>query len=354
MPLQGMPPDITFFPKTNRISLQCPTAFLPHEKRAACLNTAQRLLPAESQLTICSMTGYAIHTRETGVGTITIELKSVNSRFLDLQFRVNDDLRSLEPALREAIIARVVRGKVECRLSFGRRAAGGSSQVLNAALLASLADLQRQICNQFADAAPLSVAELLRWPGVIEENEISQDSLQADVNSAMQAALDAFIDSRAREGAALRDVLVIRIDMMEAIVARITPLVPQLIAQFQQRASERLHDALGLAPAQTGTAGSSALSREEALERIRQEVTLYGIRIDIAEELTRLGAHLTETRHILKKGGQVGKRLDFMMQELNREANTVGSKAAMKELADAAMELKLLIDQMREQVQNLE
>jgi uncharacterized protein (TIGR00255 family) len=302
-------------------------------------------------LTICSMTGYAIQTRETPAGTITIELKSVNSRFLDLQFRVNDDLRSLEPALREAIIGRVVRGKVECRLSFGRRAATGGSQTVNATLLAALANLQQQVRQQFADAAPLSVAELLRWPGVIEETEVSQDSLQEDVNSAMRAALDAFIDTRAREGAALRDVLLTRIDAMEAIVLRITPLVPQLVAQFQQRASERLQEALGLAPAQNGTPN---LTREETLERIRQEVTLYGIRIDIAEELARLGAHLTETRHILKKGGQVGKRLDFMMQELNREANTVGSKAAMKELADAAMELKLLIDQMREQVQNLE
>jgi uncharacterized protein (TIGR00255 family) len=302
-------------------------------------------------LTICSMTGYAIHTRETPAGTITIELKSVNSRFLDLQFRVNDDLRSLEPALREAIIGRVVRGKVECRLSFGRRAAAGGSQAVNATLLAALANLQQQVRQQFADAAPLSVAELLRWPGVIEETEVSQDSLQEGVNHAMQAALDAFIDTRTREGAALRDVLLTRIDAMEAIVLRITPLVPQLVAQFQQRASERLHEALGLAPTQNGTPN---LTREETLERIRQEVTLYGIRIDIAEELARLGAHLTETRHILKKGGQVGKRLDFMMQELNREANTVGSKAAMKELADAAMELKLLIDQMREQVQNLE
>jgi uncharacterized protein (TIGR00255 family) len=298
------------------------------------------------------MTGYAIHTRETPAGTITIELKSVNSRFLDLQFRVNDDLRSLEPALREAIIGRVVRGKLECRLSFGRRAAAGASQSINTALLASLAQLQQQVRREFADAAPLSVAELLRWPGVIEETEVSQDSLQQDVNSAMQAALDAFIDSRAREGAALQEVLLSRIDAMETIVARITPLVPQLVAQFQQRASERLHDALGLAHAQQN--GTPNLTREETLERIRQEVTLYGIRIDIAEELARLGAHLTETRHILKKGGQVGKRLDFMMQELNREANTVGSKAAMKELADAAMELKLLIDQMREQVQNLE
>jgi len=302
-------------------------------------------------LTIYSMTGYAVTKRETPAGTVTVELKSVNSRFLDLQFRINDDLRSLEPALREVIINKLVRGKVECRLSFGRKSSEGSSQALNQSLLSALAVLQSQVRTQFADAAPLTVNELLRWPGVIEEAEIGQDTLQADVMASLQLTMSAFLDSRAREGAALQVVLETRIDAMEAIVARITPLVPQLVAQFQQKATERMQEALGLA---TKDGVSAALPREEVLERIRQEVTLYGIRIDIAEELARLSAHLAETRHILKKGGQVGKRLDFMMQELNREANTVGSKAAMKELADASMELKLLIDQMREQVQNLE
>ena len=163
--------------------------------------------------------------------------------------------------------------------------------------------------------------------------------------------LDAFVDSRSREGAALEAMLLSRIEEMEGIVKRITPLIPQVIAQFQQKAIERMQDALGLAG--NGTP-RPALTRQEVFERIRQEVTLYGIRIDVSEELSRLSAHLNETRHILKKGGQVGKRLDFMMQELNREANTLGAKASVKELADASMELKLLIEQMREQVQNLE
>lgn len=307
-------------------------------------------------MTISSMTGYAVNTRESAAGTITIELKSVNSRFLDLQFRINDDLRALEPVLREAIMGRISRGKVECRLSFGRKVASGSSQALNTTLLASLADLQNAVQIQFADAKPLSVGELLRWPGVIEEAVISQDTLQAEVQATMATTLAAFVESRAREGAALAETIIARIDAMEIIVQRITPLVPQVIAQFQQRAIARMQEALGLAQQDCGSNATqtAALSRDEAMDRIRQEVTLYGIRIDIAEELSRLGAHLTETRHILKKGGQVGKRLDFMMQELNREANTVGSKAAIKELADASMELKLLIDQMREQVQNLE
>lgn len=304
-------------------------------------------------MTIYSMTGYAVTTRETTAGTVTVEMKSVNSRFLDLQFRINDDLRAVEPMLREAIMGRLVRGKVECRLSFGRKAAAGNSMALNNNIVSGLAGLQDQLRAQFPDAPPLSVNELLRWPGVMEEAEISQETLQADILATMKQTLDAFVDTRAREGAALQAVILARVDAMEAIVTRITPLVPQLIEQFQQKATDRMTEALGLALDSQGAA-APLLPRQESLERIRQEVTLYGIRIDIAEELARLSAHLAETRHILKKGGQVGKRLDFMMQELNREANTVGSKAAMKELADASMELKLLIDQMREQVQNLE
>jgi uncharacterized protein (TIGR00255 family) len=305
-------------------------------------------------LTISSMTGYAVATRETAGGTLTIELKSVNSRFLDLQFRINDDLRAVEPALREAIMGRITRGKVECRLSFGRKAATGAGQKLNAAVLGALARLQSEIKGQFKDAAELSVNELLRWPGVIEEGDIGQETLQTEVSAAMTETLAAFIESRTREGAALETMLLSRVQDMEEIVQRITPLVPQVVAQFQQKATERMQEALGSALQNGDGSASSTLSREEMLERVRQEVTLYGIRIDVSEELTRLSAHLTETRHILKKGGQVGKRLDFMMQELNREANTVGSKASAKELSDASMAMKLLIEQMREQVQNLE
>jgi uncharacterized protein (TIGR00255 family) len=295
------------------------------------------------------MTGYAVATSEGAAGTLTIEIKSVNSRFLDLQFRINDELRALEPDLRAAIMAAITRGKVEARLSFGRKVAGGS-QALNESLLADLARMQAEVGKHFASAPVMSVAELLRWPGVIEEAQVGQESLQADVAALTAKTVAAFVDSRRREGAALEAMLISRIDAMDVIVKRITPLIPQVIAQFQQKAVERMQDALGLA----GHGTPSTLTRQEAFERIRQEVTLYGIRIDVSEELSRLAAHLMETRHILKKGGQVGKRLDFMMQELNREANTLGAKASVKELADASMELKLLIEQMREQVQNLE
>lgn len=302
------------------------------------------------------MTGYATSTKETDAGTITIEIKSVNSRFLDLQFRINDDFRSVEPLFRDAIARKLNRGKVECRFSFGKNTAAAASKGLNPETLKQIAQFQEAISKQFPTAQLLSSNDILRWPGVIEESEVNAESLQAVISSTINNTLEAFISSREREGAALELALISRIVGMEEIVQRITPLMPQVVEQFQQKVTNRLEEALGLAlqkgvsnPNQTQT-----ITREEALDRIRQEVTMYGIRLDVTEELARLSAHLTETRHILKKGGQVGKRLDFMMQELNREANTLGSKAAIKELADASMELKLLIEQMREQVQNLE
>ncbi len=302
-------------------------------------------------MTIRSMTGYAVSTRETVAGTITIEIRSVNSRFLDLQFRMNDDLRPLEPSLREAISKQATRGKVECRLSLGRPEVSGYALSLNRPLLADLDRMQNEIRAQFVDAPPLSVNELLRWPGMIEDAEIAQDKLQSEVMAAMTETIDAFVASRAREGDALRAMLLERVEAMEAIARQLTPLIPQVVSQFQQKSIDRMQEALGLTEQ---SAAAKTLSRDEAMDRIRQEVSLYGIRIDVSEELSRMKAHLEETRNILKKGGSLGKRLDFMMQELNREANTLGSKSTAKELSDASMELKLLIEQMREQVQNLE
>lgn len=296
------------------------------------------------------MTGYAVSSRDSDVGGLSVEIKSVNSRFLDLQFRMNDDFRAFEPVFREAIIARISRGKVECRFSFARKEQQLNNKALNQIVLDLLLQFQKQLHQQFPDSATLTMHEILRWPGVIEESTVSDETLPTQVKLCMQQTLEAFILSREREGAALQAVLTGKITEMEAIVLRISPIVPQLVSQFQQKSVSRLQEALGL----TNGDHLPTISREEALDRIRQEVAVYGIRIDIAEELARLSGHLTETRHILNKGGQVGKRLDFMMQELNREANTLGSKAALKELADAAMELKLLIEQMREQVQNLE
>ncbi|CAH2804002.1 MAG: UPF0701 protein YicC [uncultured Caballeronia sp.] len=313
---------------------------------------------------IYSMTGYASATREvvadgagpngaggSGVG-VSVELRTVNSRFLDLNFRMPEDVRATEPQLREMLMTKLSRGKVDIRINLNRVEQTANAGALNREALTQLATLERAMLDVFPGAERMHTGEILRWPGVLAESAVSQESLREAVLACGRQAIANLVEVRAREGAALAGVLINNVTEMEAIVARVTPLVPELIAKHQQKIVERLQDALGIATSEGAT--SSSVPREEIAERIRQEVTMYGIRIDIAEELQRLTAHLTETRHVLQKGGKVGKRLDFMMQELNREANTLGSKAAAKELADASMTLKLLIEQMREQVQNLE
>ncbi|MCM1512105.1 MAG: YicC family protein [Oxalobacter formigenes] len=302
-------------------------------------------------MSVRSMTGYASISEETDAGALTIEIKSVNSRYLDLQFRMNDELRTFEPALREVIMQRISRGKVECRLVLSREKKAGLSYALNYAVLAELARLQDAVHCQFPDAVPFTINELLRWPGVIEEASVEPETLKSQVMAAMLSAIESFIAARHREGEALAATLFEKVAGMEAIVQKVAPLIPQVLLQFQQRSIERMQEALGLAASQVGT---PVVSEQEAYERIRQEVLLYGTKIDVAEELSRMTIHLEEIRRILEKGGMVGKRLDFMLQELNREANTLGSKATVREVSDASVDLKLLIEQIREQVQNLE
>jgi uncharacterized protein (TIGR00255 family) len=302
---------------------------------------------------INSMTGYANVTRDVGAATsVSVELRTVNSRFLDLNFRMPDELRAVESALRELLMARLARGKVDIRVNVQRSEPGMSAGALNQASLAQLAQLEALVAKAFPSAEKLSTGEILRWPGVLAEGGVSPDALRDAVLDAGRQAVRELVDVRRREGEQTAAMLLGNVAEMERIVASIMPLVPDLIARHQQRIVERLQEALGTVNGDGSAAPS--VPREEVAERIRQEVTMYGIRIDVAEELSRLTAHLGETRHVIEGGGKVGKRLDFMMQELNREANTLGSKAAAKELADAAMTLKLLIEQMREQVQNIE
>ena len=302
-------------------------------------------------MAVRSMTAYATTTVETVAGTLTIELKSVNSRFLDLQFRMNDEFRLYEPVFRETIMQQVKRGKVECRLSFGRGVHAPSSLRLNDALLAEVMKLQGEVHQRNPQAQAMTVNEILRWPGMIEEAAPDQEILQAQVKEAMAATVQTFTSEREREGASLTKALLEKVSAMQEIVVRVEPLIPQMLAQLRQKAVDRMQEALGIA-----LAGNlpQTMTQQEAAERIRQEVTLYGMRIDVAEELARLKIHLEETKEIFRKGGMLGKRMDFMLQELNREANTLGSKAVIKELSDASIDLKLLIEQIREQVQNLE
>jgi len=294
------------------------------------------------------MTGFAGTTVATPIGQATIEIRAVNSRFLDLTLKIADDLRNFEPQIRERIGARLARGKVECRLSV-QRAASAESTRLNQAAVAGLRRLGDEVRQALPQAAPLSVAAVLGWPGVLETPPLDADGLRASLLAALDDVLDRLQDSRAREGASIADALRGRCDGIEAIVEQLRRRLPELRAAVERKLAERLEQALG-AP----LAAAAALTREEVSERIRQEVTLYGLRADVDEELSRLATHVAEVRRVIDAGGAVGRRLDFLMQELNREANTLGSKATAIDLAQSAIELKLLIEQMREQIQNLE
>ena len=287
---------------------------------------------------ICSMTGYAVKTRDLERGTLQLELKSVNSRYLDFHFRIADDLRALEMPLRELLASRLSRGKVECRLNFNAAAARVEQLRPNADLLAALRTMNDEVRAAHPEAQPLSVNEILRWPGMFGEQGIDYAALQPEVLALAGEALADFTATRAREGEKLAAMIVDRIRAMRDIVARVAPRIPEAQALFADKLRQRLVEAIGNA----------------SDDRILQEVAVFATRIDVAEELSRLTAHLDEVERVLKKGGAVGKRLDFLMQELNREANTLGSKSAVTEVSQASMDLKLLIEQMREQIQNLE
>jgi len=287
---------------------------------------------------IYSMTGYAAAVAETAAGRIGCEMRTVNSRFLDMQFRVSEELRAYEPMLRESIAARLLRGKVDCRLFLAAGAAPAAAGVLDRGVLAQLARLTDEVRSVFPDAAPPRVADVLRWPGVLTQQAVEEESLRAQIAGLCTRVLDELLGTRAREGAKLDAAVRQRIGEMRRRLTEVAPLVPQALAAYQDKLAQRLREAIG--------------SVDD--ERIRAEIALFGAKIDVDEELTRLAVHLDEVERTLGKGGAAGKRLDFLAQELNREANTLASKAAAQAIADCALELKLLIEQMREQVQNIE
>ena len=297
---------------------------------------------------IASMTGFAVAQRATALGTIGVELRSVNSRFLDLNLRLADDLRAVEPAIRERLSSRIARGKLDCRIGLQRRVEV-AAQTLNAAVLAQLRRLDDEVRTAIPQVANLTVADVLAWPGVVDGAAADTEAVQRELLSALDEAIEALQATRGREGDALRRALLERCDTIEAIAAQVRARVPELRAALERKLFERLDQSLASALASAG-----GLTRDDVAERIRQEVTLYGLRADVDEELSRLATHVTEVRRVLAAGGAVGRRLDFLMQELNREANTLGSKATAIELTNAAVELKIAIEQMREQIQNLE
>ncbi len=287
---------------------------------------------------IHSMTGYATLARELPQGSVQLELRSVNSRFLDIAFRIPDDFRAVEPQFRELIGTRVGRGKVDCRLSYTLKPLADESVSVDQPTLARLARLVTEVRRVMPDVQPMRVSEVINWPGIVADSAAAFEALRVASIELMRIALDDLTATRAREGAKLGESIISRTTQMRARLRSLEPIIPQAIAAYQDKLSMKLREVLS--------------TQDE--DRIRQEIAVFGVRIDVAEELSRLAAHLDEVDRVIAKGGPSGKRLDFLMQELNREANTLGSKSVARELSEAAVEFKLAIEQIREQVQNLE
>jgi uncharacterized protein (TIGR00255 family) len=287
---------------------------------------------------IASMTGFAAAAQESAQGSLAVELKTVNHRYLEFQTRIPEELRPLEPAMREAVAAKLTRGKVDCRVTFTPVATAKRSLAPDADAMAALQSVSRDVLKAFPGARPLSVAEVLHWPGVLADESLSADRLKEDVLALLARAIADLNQSRSREGAKLEAILRERLDRMSTLVKDAEPLMPGAVRAFADKLAAKVTEA-GASPSD---------------ERIHQEIVLYAARIDVDEELSRLVAHVSEFRRVLDKGGACGKRLDFLCQELNREANTLGSKSVANEITRISVELKVLIEQMREQVQYIE
>jgi uncharacterized protein (TIGR00255 family) len=285
------------------------------------------------------MTGFANVQRETALGTLMVELRSVNHRYLELQLRLDDTLRAFEPLVRETVSKVLTRGKVECRINLITPSGLPPSSELSEAGLEQIARLSSAIMQRFPDSRPLSVADILRSPGVlITEEIIPTRDLETDLLAALNDTLGEMMLSRAREGSKLAELILERATGIDALVEKVKPLMPTLLKAYQDKLAAKLQELLQGADE----------------NRVHQELAIFAQKIDIDEELGRLSTHVHELRRILSAGGAIGKRLDFLMQELNREANTLGSKSVASETSQAAMELKVLIEQIREQIQNIE
>jgi uncharacterized protein (TIGR00255 family) len=287
---------------------------------------------------ISSMTGFAAAALEMPQGSLAVELKTVNHRYLEFQTRIPEEIRPLESAMREAVSGRLTRGKVDCRVTFTSVASAARSMTPNDEALAALQAAARQLVGRFPEARALSVAEILHWPGVLADESIRADTVKDALMALMDRALADLDQTRAREGAKLEIVLRERLERMSVLVKEAQPLLPAAIRAFQDKLAAKIAEA-NAAPSD---------------ERVHQEIVLYAARIDVDEELSRLATHIAEFTRVLGKGGACGKRLDFLCQELNREANTLGSKSVANEMTRISVELKVLIEQMREQVQNIE
>lgn len=296
---------------------------------------------------IFSMTGFAHCQVKTLLGFLNIEMKAVNSRFLEVACRLPDELKAWEGDIRTLITSNVKRGKVDCRLSWVGDVK--VTKMLDQEALQSLLTLQKDVLVLQPSAVPLTVESILNYPGLLKPQAIDTELLKSEVMNGLSEALAIFNASREREGAALAEVITGYCDQIEEIVGTLRPKLPLMLDNLQTKLEQRLSESL-----ERVLSSKSELTSEEVRDRIRQEVLLYAIKMDVDEEMNRLLTHVTEVKRVLASSNEAGKKLDFMMQELNREANTLGSKAVAIDMTQTSLTLKVVIEKMREQVQNLQ
>ena len=285
-----------------------------------------------------SMTAFARSDRETDLGVLTWEVRTVNHRYLDISPRLPDAFRSMEPNLRDRVGRRLNRGRVDLTLRYQSKQAAPGAELLDESLVHRLAELAHRIEVIAHNVSGLRTVDLLRWPGVIKTPEPDTEVLCETALELLDETLQQLSEARAREGEGLRDLLVRRLTAMDTLVADLRAVLPEVTERYRERLNERLGE----------------LRDQLEAGRLEQEIVLFAQKTDVHEELDRLDSHTREVRRVLGQNQPIGRRLDFLMQELNREANTLGSKAADIRVTNASVELKVLIEQMREQVQNIE
>jgi len=285
------------------------------------------------------MTGFARREAKLPWGTLVWEIRSVNHRYLEPSFRLPEDFREIEPYLRDAMRKALQRGKVEASLSVQWEQEGESDLGINLSKIAQLTKAAQQINGLLGTiAAPVNALDILRWPGVIQKQELDREQMHKAALELFDLALEGLIEHRSREGAELQQLIINRLDNVSAQVVNVRALMPEILAAQREKLQTKL----------------AALQVELDPERLEQEIVLLAQKADVDEELDRLDTHVLEVKRSLKQTDSLGRRLDFLMQELNREANTLSSKSIVSETTQAAVELKVLIEQMREQVQNIE
>ena len=287
---------------------------------------------------INSMTAYGRMEHSGDWGQASCEIRSVNHRYLEMSIRLPEELRLLEQIIRERISARLKRGKVDCNIRFEQGENYSDELPVNQELLAKVIETAEKTSTQLKSASPLNPLELLRWPGVLDKDVPDPEKISAPLLELVDKTLDAVIDTRQREGEKIRNMILERCNAAKDIVSRVREILPDILDNIREKLTLRAQE----------------LSSELDNERLEQELVLLSQKMDVAEEMDRLDAHIDEVSRVLDQNGPVGRRLDFLMQEMNRESNTLGSKSSHLDTTNSSVDLKVLIEQMREQIQNIE